>query len=69
MILVSIITSLIILVLLVPLAPVILKIAQVPQISNSVILYFRLILVELIFVSINNIFIGLEKIKGNSKKY
>lgn len=68
MILVSIITSLIILVLLVPLAPVILKIAQVPQISNSVILYFRLILVELIFVSINNIFIGLEKIKGNSKK-
>lgn len=61
MILVSIITSLIIIVLLVPLAPVILKIAQVPQISNSVILYFRLILVELIFVSINNIFIGLEK--------
>lgn len=68
MTLVSLITSFIIIALLVPLAPVILKIAQVPQISNSVILYFRLILIELIFVSINNIFIGLEKIKGNSKK-
>lgn len=68
MILVSLITSLLILILLVPLASIILKIAQVPQITDSVILYFRLILVELIFVSINNIFIGLEKIKGNSKK-
>lgn len=68
MTLVSIITSLLILILLIPLASVILKIAQVPEISNQVIIYFRLILIELIFVSINNIFIGLEKIKGNSKK-
>lgn len=68
MTLVSILTSLFILILLIPLASVILKIAQVPEISNQVITYFRLILIELIFVSINNIFIGLEKIKGNSKK-
>lgn len=68
MTLVSLITSAIIIILLVPLASVILKVAQVPHISSSVILYFRLILVELVFVSINNIFIGLEKIKGNSKK-
>ncbi len=68
MTLVSIITSLIILILLIPLASLILRIAQVPVISNQVIMYFRLILIEIIFVSINNIFIGLEKIKGNSKK-
>ena len=31
------------------------------------ILYFRLQLLELAFIGINNIFIGLEKAKGNSK--
>lgn len=65
---VSLITSIIIIVLLVPLASVILKIAQVPIITADVVLYFRLILFELVLVSINSIFIGLEKIKGNSKK-
>ncbi len=65
---VSLITSFIIILLLVPLASVILKIAQVPVINSDVVLYFRLILLELILVSINTIFIGLEKIKGNSKK-
>lgn len=65
---VSLITSIIIIVLLVPLASLILKIAQVPIITADVVLYFRLILFELVLVSINSIFIGLEKIKGNSKK-
>lgn len=65
---VSLVTSIIIIVLLVPLASLILKIAQVPIITADVVLYFRLILFELVLVSINSIFIGLEKIKGNSKK-
>lgn len=65
---VSLVTSIIIIILLVPLASVILRIAQVPIITADVVLYFRLILFELVLVSINSIFIGLEKIKGNSKK-
>ena len=68
MFLISIIISAIILLILIPLSYPILKIAQTPDITSSTVLYFILCLVELIFVSINNIFIGLEKIKGNSKK-
>lgn len=65
---VSILMSAIILVLFIPLSYPILKIAQTPNINSNTITYFILCLIELIFVSINNIFIGLEKIKGNSKK-
>lgn len=68
MVFISIILSLVLLLVLAPSASLILEIAQVPSITSDVILYFELILVELILVAINNIFICLEKIKGNSKK-
>ena len=68
MLFISVLVSLIILVLLIPLSYPILKIAQTPDINQSTIIYFILCLIELIFISINNVFIGLEKIKGNSKK-
>lgn len=68
MMFISILVSLVLVVILAPCASFILEIAQVPIISFDTIMYFELILVELILVAINNIFIGLEKIKGNSKK-
>ena len=68
MVFISVILSLVLLLLLAPSASLILQVAQVPTINSNVILYFELILIELILVAINNIFICLEKIKGNSKK-
>ena len=68
MVFISVILSLVLLLVLAPSASLILQIAQVPTINSDVILYFEFILIELILVAINNIFICLEKIKGNSKK-
>lgn len=68
MMFISILVSLALILILAPLASFVLEIAQVPIISFDTIMYFELILIELILVAINNIFIGLEKIKGNSKK-
>ncbi len=66
--LMSLILSAIIIILLMPLAYPILAIAQTPEINDGVILYFDLCMIEMVFTAINNIFMGLEKIKGNSKK-
>ncbi len=68
MLFISCVVSGIILLVLIPLAYPILKIAQTPDIDSNTITYFVMCLIELVAVSINNIFIGLEKIKGNSKK-
>lgn len=68
MLFISCFVSAIILLVLIPLAYPILKIAQTPDIDSNTITYFIMCLIELVAVSINNIFIGLEKIKGNSKK-
>jgi len=68
MLLISLIVSSIILLILVPFNYPILKIAQTPNIDFGVELYFILCMIELVFTSINSIFMGLEKIKGNSKK-
>ncbi len=68
MLFISCVVSALILVVLIPLAYPILKIAQTPDIDANTITYFIMCLIELVAVSINNIFIGLEKIKGNSKK-
>ena len=68
MLFISCVVSGIILLVLIPLAYPILKIAQTPDIDSNTITYFIMCLIELVAVSINNIFIGLEKIKGNSKK-
>lgn len=68
MLFISCVVSAIILLVLIPLAYPILKIAQTPDIDSNTITYFIMCLIELVAVSINNIFIGLEKIKGNSKK-
>ncbi len=68
MIFMALILSAILCLIMIPLAYPILLICAVPNADSSeVILYFSLQLVELVFVSINNCFIGLEKVKGNSK--
>ena len=56
------------LVLLIPLSKPILIIAQTPDITFDIIIYFILVLVEICILSFNNMFIALEKVKGNSKK-
>ncbi len=64
----SLILSGILCLILIPLAYPLLELCQVPGAANpDVLMYFILQLVELVFVSLNNIFIGLEKAKGNSK--
>lgn len=64
----SIILSAILCLVLIPLSYPLLKLCQVPGASNpDVLIYFILQLFELVFVSLNNVFIGLEKAKGNSK--
>lgn len=64
----AIVLSLILMLILIPLAVPVMKMCQL---SNSKIEigknYFRLQLLELFFVSMNNVFIGLEKAKGNSR--
>lgn len=68
MLFMSLVLSAILCLILIPLAYPILLMCAVPDASSSeVILFFSLQLIELIFVSINNCFIGLEKAKGNSK--
>lgn len=64
----SLVMSGILMVLLIPLAVPIMKICQVAPASVKLgRVYFQLQLFELAFVSLNNVFIGLEKAKGNSK--
>ena len=68
LLMISIIMSIILLVILIPLATPIMQLARIaPQSIAIGAPYFRLQMVELIFVSINSVFIGLEKAKGNSK--
>lgn len=66
--LLGIIVSLIVIALLVPSARFIISLCQVANITDNTVNYFRLQLVELAFVTINTIFIGLEKAKGNTKQ-
>ena len=64
----GIILNVIILLIFLPLAEPVMRICQVSDNAIEIGLnYFRLQLVELIFVTTNSIFIGLEKAKGNSK--
>ena len=64
----AIILNIVILLIFLPLARQVMQICQVADSAIDIGLnYFRLQLVELIFVTINSIFIGLEKAKGNSK--
>ncbi len=66
--LLSIILSVILCIILIPLAVPIMKLCQIADESIAIgKWYFRLQLLELAFVSLNNVFIGLEKAKGNSK--
>ena len=65
----SVILSGILMIIFIPLAEPILRICQVSDDSVAIgVNYFRLQMLELAFISINNIFIGLEKAKGNSKR-
>ena len=67
--LMAIVMSIIIILIFVPFSPLILKACQIApasrKIGNS---YFQLQMVELVFVSLNSVFIGIEKAKGNSKR-
>ncbi len=65
--LLGIVVSLIVIAILVPFAKTLITIAQVPNVDTNTVNYFRLQLVELAFVTLNSVFIGLEKAKGNSK--
>lgn len=64
----SILVSAILMLLLIPLAVPIMELCQIAEDSIAIgKTYFQLQLLELAFVSLNNVFIGLEKAKGNSK--
>ncbi len=64
----SILLSVILIVIIIPLANPIMRLCQIAEVSIQIGQgYFMLQLVELAFVSLNNVFIGLEKAKGNSK--
>ncbi len=64
----SILVSALLMLLFIPLAVPIMKLCQIAEDSIAIgKTYFRLQLLELAFVSLNNVFIGLEKAKGNSK--
>ncbi|MCR5741671.1 MAG: hypothetical protein K6G38_04360 [Gammaproteobacteria bacterium] len=68
MLFIALVLSALLCVVFIPLAYPILLLCAVPDASSSeVIIYFSLQLGELVFVSVNNCFIGLEKAKGNSK--
>lgn len=65
----SVILSLILMLILIPLSEPILRMCQIAEDSVKIgVNYFRLQMLELAFVSINSVFIGLEKAKGNSKR-
>lgn len=64
----AILISIILMVILIPLAVPIMKLCQVDPDSIAIgKTYFRLQLLEIAFIALNNVFIGLEKAKGNSK--
>ena len=64
----SIVVSVVLMILLIPLAKPIMQLCQIaPESIEIGIGFFRLQLLELAFIGINNVFIGLEKAKGNSK--
>ena len=64
----ALLLSAIIAIIIIPLADPILRLCQIPDDSRIIgINYFRLQMLELAFVTINSVFIGLEKAKGNSK--
>ncbi len=64
----SILLSLFLMLILIPLAVPLMKLCQLSDAKIAVgKTYFRLQLFELFFVSLNSVFIGLEKAKGNSK--
>ena len=68
LLMISIIMSIILMTILIPFAQQIMEIARIaPQSIAIGVTYFRLQMVELIFVSLNSVFIGLEKAKGNSR--
>lgn len=65
----SIILSLILMLIIVPSAGLILKICQIAPASRRIgKSYFQLQMIELVFISLNSIFMGIEKAKGNSKR-
>lgn len=65
---IALIMSAVIILFILPLAVPIMQLCQLSDTAISIgINYFRLQLFELVFVTINSIFIGLEKAKGNSK--
>ncbi len=64
----SIVLSVILMVILIPLAEPLMRLCQIAEDSIAIgVGFFRLQLLELAFVSLNSVFIGLEKAKGNSK--
>ena len=64
----SLILSAILALIFIPLTYPILSMCAVPDAANGEVqAYFALQLLELVFVSLNSVFIGLEKAKGNSK--
>ena len=64
----SILISGILMIILIPLAEPLMRLCQIAEGSIAIgVGYFRLQLLELAFVALNNVFIGLEKAKGNSK--
>ena len=64
----ALILSAILAVIVIPLADPILRLCQIPDASRIIgVNYFRLQMLELAFVTVNSVFIGLEKAKGNSK--
>lgn len=68
LLLLALVVSLIIMFICIPFAVQIMQLARVDNVAIEIGKnYFRLQLVELVFVSLNSVFIGLEKAKGNSK--
>lgn len=65
--LISLIVSVILCLIMIPFASLILRMVDVSS-ANHTTIYFQLQIFELALVSINTVFIGLEKVKGNSKK-
>ena len=64
----SILLSIVLITILMPLAKPIMQLCQIaPESIEIGVGFFRLQLLELAFIGINNVFIGLEKAKGNSK--
>lgn len=65
----SIVLSLILILIIVPSAGLILKACQISPASRRIgKSYFQLQMIELVFISLNSIFMGIEKAKGNSKR-